>query len=87
MIGRRLKRMRVSPDFLIEWLKYKEAHYTIKNTLPEDTKVIRVYESLHFYLGEVWIVIESKEFKELPEGAMIPELEWDKLPTITRKVE
>lgn len=72
----RLKRLPVTGELLVEMSKGSRMdiiHLRIaENPLPEDTKVCY---ALTGDRGIVELIIESSEFEEVPEGALIPFLE------------
>jgi len=69
---RRLKRFLIAPQLLGEMF-INNGTFKIKSDFPKDIKVIGVNIDRERYAFS--IVIESKKFKEVDEGSIIPEIE------------
>lgn len=70
----RIKRLDCSMEFFLFRLKGKEHHFKIiKNALPKSARVINIIPQ-HDRLS-VWLIIESEEFEDINEMAMIPQLD------------
>lgn len=76
---RRLMFLEVDPDFIIDLLKLPPDGQSVGNTwvkvvsdpIPDDARVSRCGISER---GLVRIMIASDEFKEVPDGAVVPQL-------------
>lgn len=75
--ARRLKRVAVSPTFLVSLFQATEnREFSVSaNALPENTTFVRAY--IEVQNGDeaqsiLWIVIESEEFSLVPETQEIP---------------
>lgn len=86
--SRRLMMIEISFPFLEMFIKgelnleeYKK-HYS---NLPKDTKIIRVCDTNQYmpdyHMTSITLILESKEFEELPLGARIPHFNFQFIKT------
>lgn len=73
---KRLMMVRISFECLIKWLHGDYPLHKVKSNLPKDAEVVRVCDSQYIYqysnTNLLCVVISSKEFEPLEEGAEIP---------------
>lgn len=68
--GRR-KRLEISPEFVIDWLKAGEHRFRLKESaLPDDAKVVHS----EFSLRTIILWIESEEWPIVKEGDLVPDI-------------
>jgi len=75
---RRIRKIRADLRLLCELLKRSMGEYT--SNCPPDMKIVWCWQEPKEILEVLWILVESKEFDEIPEGHSLPE--WS--PNFTR---
>jgi hypothetical protein len=69
-MGRRILFM--SSWFFQDMLNSGEHHYTIKEGLPKDVRIVKVSMDVGFIRDQVAFMLESAEWPEMSEGQTIP---------------
>lgn len=71
-MNKRLKKCRVSLDFLTDLLKPHERPFSYTSTFPQNAKVVAVRPN-EWNMPWFEILVESEQFQEVLEGDVIPE--------------
>ncbi len=71
--GMRVKRLLVSPEFIVDMSKNGGVHVETTNGLPEDAKYVSQYFDPE--RACISIVIKSESFPEIAQGDIIPVIE------------
>ena len=70
----RYMRIRMTPESVLMILTRQKTIIEVDKPLPSDIKVIDIQREWYIGYDIYWFILESKEFENIPEGGMIPEL-------------